>query len=85
LRALGFCMLLPGPEAMQLATYAGGRLRGIPGWLVAGTLFVLPGALVIAVLLMLYAAFGTLPLVQAAFLGVKASRASRGYRPRSRR
>ncbi|ROU04298.1 chromate efflux transporter [Histidinibacterium lentulum] len=73
LRALGFCMLLPGPEAMQLATYAGWRLRGIPGGLIAGTLFVLPGALVIAVLVMLYAAWGTLPLVQAAFLGVKAA------------
>ena len=46
LRALSFCMLLPGPEAMQLATYAGWRLRGIPGGLLAGLLFVLPGALV---------------------------------------
>jgi len=73
LRGLSFCMLLPGPEAMQLCTYAGWRLRGIPGGLLAGLLFVLPGALVIACLVWLYAHFGTLPGVQAAFLGVKAA------------
>ncbi len=73
LRALSLCMLLPGPEAMQLATYAGWRLRGVIGGLIAGGLFVLPGALVIAVLVSLYAAYGDLPLVQAAFLGVKAT------------
>ncbi|NVO55165.1 chromate efflux transporter [Rhodobacteraceae bacterium B1Z28] len=73
LRALSLCMLLPGPEAMQLATYAGWRLRGVTGGLIAGGLFVLPGAVVIAVLVSLYAAFGTLPLVQAAFLGIKAT------------
>lgn len=73
LRALSLCMLLPGPEAMQLATYAGWRLRGVTGGLIAGTLFVLPGALVIAALVLLYARFGTLPLVQAGFLGIKAT------------
>ena len=73
LRALSLCMLLPGPEAMQLATYAGWRLRGVPGGLIAGTLFVLPGAIVIAALVLLYAAYGDLPPVQAAFLGVKAT------------
>ncbi len=73
LRALSLCMLLPGPEAMQLATYAGWRLRGVTGGLIAGTLFVLPGACVIAILVGLYAAFGDLPLVQAGFLGVKAT------------
>ncbi|WP_299945909.1 chromate efflux transporter [uncultured Ruegeria sp.] len=73
LRALSLCMLLPGPEAMQLATYAGWRLRGVTGGLIAGSLFVLPGAMVIAVLVSLYAAFGTLPLVQAGFLGIKAT------------
>ncbi|GAA6201558.1 chromate efflux transporter [Aquicoccus sp. SU-CL01552] len=73
LRALSLCMLLPGPEAMQLATYAGWRLRGVPGGLIAGGLFVLPGALLIAVLVALYAAFGALPPVQAAFLGIKAA------------
>ncbi len=73
LRALSLCMLLPGPEAMQLATYAGWRLRGVAGGLIAGALFVLPGACVIAVLMGLYAAYGNLPLVQAGFLGVKAT------------
>jgi len=73
LRALSFCMLLPGPEAMQLATYAGWRLRGVPGGLLAGLLFVLPGALIIGVLVGFYASYGELPLVQAGFLGIKAS------------
>lgn len=73
LRALSFCMLLPGPEAMQLATYAGWRLRGTAGGLITGGLFVLPGALVIAALAVLYLQFGDLPLVQGAFLGIKAA------------
>jgi chromate transporter len=73
LRALSLCMLLPGPEAMQLATYAGWRLRGVPGGLIAGLLFVLPGAAVIAVLVLLYAAHGDVPLVRAAFTGIKAA------------
>ena len=47
LRALNFCMLLPGPEAQQLATYAGWRLHGVRGGLAAGILFVLPGALIL--------------------------------------
>ena len=71
--ALAFCMLLPGPEAMQLATFAGWRLHGVRGGLVAGGLFVLPGAAVIAVLAALYARLGDLPLAQALFLGVKAA------------
>lgn len=73
LRALSLCMLLPGPEAMQLATYAGWRQRGVTGGLLAGGLFVLPGAVVIAALVALYVGFGQLPLVQAAFLGIKAA------------
>lgn len=73
LRALSFCMMLPGPEAMQLATYAGWRLRGNPGGLIAGLLFVLPGASVVLLLAMIYAAFGQVPLVSALFLGVKAA------------
>jgi chromate transporter len=73
LRALSLCMLLPGPEAMQLATYAGWRLRGTLGGLLAGALFVLPGAAVIFVLAFGYVAFGDVPLVQAAFLGIKAA------------
>ncbi|WP_439142609.1 chromate efflux transporter [Pseudooctadecabacter sp.] len=73
LKALSFCMLLPGPEAMQLATYAGWTLRGVRGGLIAGLLFVLPGAVVIALLAGLYVQFGDVPLVQAAFLGIKAT------------
>lgn len=72
LRALSFCMLLPGPEAMQLATYAGWRMRGIWGGLIAGGLFVLPGAVVIALLALLYAEFGARPETEALLLGVKA-------------
>ncbi len=72
LRALSFCMMLPGPEAMQLATYAGWRLRGITGGVVGGLLFVLPGALVIAILALLYANFGGQPQTAALMLGVKA-------------
>ncbi|MEN9011829.1 MAG: chromate efflux transporter [Yoonia sp.] len=73
LRALSFCMLLPGPEAMQLATYAGWKQRGIIGGLIGGGLFVLPGAFVIAVLALLYGAYGDLAWTQALFLGVKAA------------
>lgn len=73
LNALSFCMLLPGPEAMQLATYAGWRLHGTLGGLVAGLLFVLPGAVVIFILAAVYALVGDVPLVDALFLGIKAA------------
>lgn len=73
LSALNFCMLLPGPEAMQLATYAGWRMHGVKGGLMAGLLFVLPGAFVVLALSMLYAAFGNLPWIEAFFFGVKAA------------
>ena len=73
LRALSFCMLLPGPEAMQLATYAGWKRQGVLGGLIGGGLFVLPGALVIMVLALAYGTYGNLPAVQALFLGVKAT------------
>ena len=73
LSALSFCMLLPGPEAMQLATYAGWRLRGVAGGLLAGALFVLPGAALIFVLAALYVSYGQVPAVQAAFLGIQAT------------
>ena len=73
LRGLSFCMLLPGPEAMQLATYTGWRLKGTWGGLLAGSLFVLPGAFVIAALVFLYATFGSQPLVVAGFIGIKAA------------
>ncbi|NNF77231.1 MAG: chromate efflux transporter [Rhizobiales bacterium] len=73
LNALSFCMFLPGPEAMQLATYSGWRLHGTLGGLIAGLLFVLPGAAVILALATIYAYFGNVPLVSALFLGVKAT------------
>ena len=69
LRALSFCMLLPGPEAMQLATWIGWRLHGVKGGLVAGGLFVLPGAAIVLALSLLYAALGEVPLVAALFAG----------------
>ena len=73
LRALSLCMLLPGPEAMQLATYAGWRLRGVLGGVIAGGLFVMPGALVITALAMVYISYGTQPAVIAAFTGIQAA------------
>lgn len=73
LNALNFCMLLPGPEAMQLATYSGWRLHGVTGGLLAGLLFVLPGSIVILVLASLYSSFGQIPFVEALFLGIKAA------------
>ena len=73
LAALNFCMLLPGPEAMQLAIWVGWRLHGARGGLAAGLLFVLPGAAVILALSMIYGAFGSVPQVEAALLGIKAA------------
>jgi chromate transporter len=73
LNALNFCMLLPGPEAMQLATYSGWRINGILGGLIAGLLFVLPGAFLITLLAVIYAFFGDIPLINSLFLGVKAT------------
>ena len=73
LHALNFCMLLPGPEAMQLATYIGWRLHGTLGGLAAGLLFVLPGAFVVLALSIAYAYLGQVPIIQAAFVGIKAA------------
>jgi chromate transporter len=73
LHALSYCMLLPGPEAQQLATYVGWLLHGVKGGLIAGALFVIPGALVVFGLAWLYMAAGSEPLVAAAFYGVKAA------------
>lgn len=73
LNALSFCMLLPGPEAMQLATYAGWRLHGVIGGLIAGLLFVLPGAAIIMVLAWIYSLYGDVPFVSALFYGIKAA------------
>jgi chromate transporter len=73
LSALNFCMLLPGPEATQLATYVGWRLHGARGGLAAGLLFVLPGAAVILALSVLYAGLGKLAMAQALFAGIQAA------------
>lgn len=71
LHALNYCMLLPGPEAQQLATYVGWLLHGIPGGLASGSLFVLPSALLLWALSWLYASWGTLPWVAALFDGLQ--------------
>ena len=71
LHALNFCTLLPGPEAMQLATYLGWLMHGVRGGVAAGLLFVLPGAMVMLVLSLIYAQFGDVPVVAAVFLGLK--------------
>ena len=73
LHALNYCMLLPGPEAQQLAVYIGWLLHKTKGGLVAGTLFVLPGFVCIMILSWIYAAFGNVGLVQALFFGLKAA------------
>jgi chromate transporter len=73
LHALNFCMLLPGPEAQQLATYIGWLMHGVRGGLVAGILFVLPGALVMLGLSFLYAIGQGIPLVDGALFGIKAA------------
>jgi chromate transporter len=73
LHALNFCMLLPGPEAQQLATYIGWLLHGVRGGLVAGFLFVLPGALAILALSWIYVLYGNVGLVEALFFGLKAA------------
>ena len=73
LRALSFCMLLPGPEAMQLATYAGWRLHGTVGGLIAGLLFVVPGAFVVLALAVAYATLGETVFIETLFFGVRAA------------
>ena len=71
LNALSFCMLLPGPEAMQLATYSGWRLRGVSGGLISGLLFMLPGAVVVLGFAIVYALYGSTHVLAALFLGIK--------------
>jgi chromate transporter len=73
LHALNFSMLLPGPEATQLATYVGWLLHGVRGGLVAGVLFVLPGAGVMLGLSLLYAYGRGVPLIDGALYGIKAA------------
>ena len=73
LHALNFCMLLPGPEAQQLATYVGWLLHGTRGGIVAGTLFVLPGLVIILALSTLYAVFHETGWLESLFFGLKAA------------
>ena len=73
LHALNFCMLLPGPEATKLATYVGWLLHGVRGGLVAGILFVLPGAVVMLAFSLLYVLGQGIPVVDGALLGIKAA------------
>jgi chromate transporter len=69
--ALGHCMILPGPEAQQLAIYLGWRLNGIKGGVVAGSLFVLPSMFLLLALSTVYARFGSLPWISAMFSGLR--------------
>jgi chromate transporter len=73
LHALNFCMLLPGPEAQQLATYIGWLMHGVRGALVAGLLFILPGVVAIMALSWVYAIWGEVGFVSALFFGLKAA------------
>src|SRR6187402_2758961 len=73
LHALNYCMLLPGPEAQQLAVYIGWLMHRTAGGLVAGLLFVVPGALVMLALSTLYLLYREVPLVAALFFGLKAA------------
>jgi chromate transporter len=73
LNALNYCMLLPGPEAQQLATYIGWLLHRLPGGMVAGAFFVIPSIFILLALSYTYAAYGTIPWVAAVFSGLKAA------------
>lgn len=73
LHALNYCMLLPGPEAQQLATYIGWLMHGVRGGLLAGLLFILPGMIAIMALSFIYASFGSVGFVAALFFGLKAA------------
>jgi chromate transporter len=73
LHALNYCMLLPGPEAQQLATYVGWLMHRTAGGLLAGGLFILPGVISIMALSYVYAAFGKVGIVAALFFGLKAA------------
>src|SRR5471032_2222501 len=73
LHALNFCTLLPGPEAQQLAIYLGWLMHGAKGGFAAGLLFVIPGALVMLALSIVYVTFGEIPLIAALFFGLKSA------------
>ena len=85
LHALNFCMLLPGPEAQQLAIYIGWLLHGTAGGVLAGAFFVLPSVLVLLLLSWIYAAHGSLPAVVGVLSGLKRRAggivAAAGHRP----
>src|SRR5262249_50877517 len=73
LHALNYCMLLPGPEAQQLATYVGWLMHRTRGGIIAGGLFIVPGILSIMALSYVYAGWGRVPIIQALFFGLKAA------------
>ena len=73
MHALNYCMLLPGPEAQQLATYIGWLMHRTLGGIMAGGLFVLPGMIAIMALSYIYAGWGNVPIVVALFVGLKAA------------
>jgi chromate transporter len=73
LHALNYCMLLPGPEAQQLATYVGWLMHRTAGGIMAGGLFILPGVIAIMGLSYIYAAFGNVGFIEALFFGLKAA------------
>lgn len=73
LHALNYCMLLPGPEAQQLATYVGWLLHGVKGGVIAGVLFILPGAIAVFALSWLYVSLGDVAVVEGVFFGLKAA------------
>src|SRR5919201_2077467 len=73
LHALNYCMLLPGPEAQQLATYVGWLMHGTVGGLIAGGLFIVPGIICIMALSYVYALWGQVPVVTALLFGLKAA------------
>jgi len=73
LHALNYCMLLPGPEAQQLATYIGWLMHRTLGGIMAGVLFVIPGIIAIMALSYIYAAYGNVPVIVALFFGLKAA------------
>src|SRR6516165_4559601 len=73
LHALNYCMLLPGPEAQQLATYVGWLMHRTLGGIMAGGLFVVPGIIAIMALSYVYAGYGNVPVVAALFFGLKAA------------
>jgi chromate transporter len=84
LHALNYCMVLPGPEAQQLATYIGWLMHGTRGGLVAGGLFVLPSLFILIALSWIYMAYGNVPVIAGLFYGIKPAVTRRGASGRAR-